>query len=128
MTLEKKLEEAIKKEIDCLEHVPPGTEEHAVAAESITKMVDSYLKSRTINLDEDRFELEREKLLVEAAKNKAEKWDAVAKNAITVITFAGGMGIAVWGTVVSMKFEKEDTFTSLLGRKWVDKTLSFMKK
>ena len=57
-----------------------------------------------------------------------DKKDRFIKNVLTGITFAGSVGLAIWGTVTSMKFEKEDSFTSLLGRRWVEKTTSFFKK
>ena len=129
MSIKTLIREELENEMDYLNKMEVGTEQYKTAVDGVTKLAD-----RVIELE--KFEVERK----EKAENREieydlklkqfedERKDRFIKNCIAVGTAVGGMGLAVWGTVTSMKFEKEDSFTSLLGRGWVNKTVSFFKK
>ena len=52
-----------------------------------------------------------------------EKKDRLVKNIITAAGIVLPLVITVWGTKVSLKFEEEGTFTTIMGRGFINKLL-----
>ena len=129
MNTEVKLHEVIERELEVLDDMDIGTEEYRITVEGITKLVDRALEIEKFNVDADERAKTREQELEFKRKQMLDdRIDKIVKHSLTVVSIGTGVAMAIWGTVVSMKFEKEDTFTSLLGRAWVNKTFSFMNK
>lgn len=128
MSIETMWRDEIESELEELSKIEVGTDKHRTAVENVTKLMDRYYEGKKIETENDKFYIESKRLELEQAKLDDEKKDRNVKNVLTAVSIATGVGMAIWGTLTSMRFEKEDSFTSLLGRKWVDKTMSFMKK
>lgn len=129
MNTEDRLHEVIEKELDALYDMAVGTEEYKTTVDGIAKLVGSALEIEKFNVEADEKTKSREEELALRRKQMSdEKLDKIIKHCLTVFSIGTGMGMAIWGTVVSMRFEKEDTFTSLLGKAWVNKTTSFLNK
>ena len=129
MTIKTLLRDEIKEEIEELNKMEVGSEEYKVTVDGLVKLVDRFNEiEKSENERLDRVESREMEHELKLQQMKEEKKDHFIKNLLTGISITSGVSVAVWGTLVSMKFEKEDSFTSLLGRGWVNKTISFLKK
>ena len=129
MNMKTLLREEFESEMKDLSRLEVGSDQYRTAVEGVTKLADRLIEIDKIDVEsEARAEaLEVDKEL-KLKQMDDEKKDRLVRNIITAVTAAGGFAIAYWGTLVSMAFEKEDSFTSHLGRKWVDRTMSFIRK
>lgn len=107
MDTKNQFREEIGNELEELKKMELGSDEYKTTVDGVTKLADRMIELK--KLDDERI-------------------DRIVKNCLQGVGLVTGIGLTVWGTVVSMKFEKTDSFTSLLGRKWVDKTFSFLEK
>lgn len=151
MSTETKLHEVIERELEVLDGMEVGTEQYKIAVDGISKLISQAVDIDKFNLDADERaksreqerELKIQQMSIEAEENakareqeldlkrkqlRDENIDKIVKHGFTLASITIGTWLTIWGTVVSMKFEKDDTFTSLLGREWVKKTFSFVNK
>ena len=72
------------------------------------------------------------KIELEKAKNeqlyreqqfKADNKDRLIKNVLTAAGIVLPLVVTIWGTRVSLKFEEEGTFTTIMGRGFINKLL-----
>lgn len=116
--------EEIKAELEELKNMEVGSDQYKVTVEGITKMMDRELEMQKIDMDAVAKVHEREfDHDLRERQFKDEKKDRFIKNALTAVSVVGGFALTVWGTVVSMRFEKEDTFTTIMGRGFINKLL-----
>lgn len=102
MSIEKLLNEEIQGEFEKLKGMELGTEEYKKTVDGLT-----LLTGKAIELE----------------NHKSDKKDRLIKNCIT----AGGtiltLGLTIWGTVVSLNFEKTGSVTTIVGRGFINKLL-----
>ena len=129
MTIKALYRDEIQNELGELSRLEVGSDTYRTAVEGITKLTDKMNDIEKIEIDaQDKAENRFNDYQLRMKQMEDERKDRNVKNVLTVVSIGTGLGVAIWGTLVSMKFEKTDSFTSLLGRKWVDKTISFIKK
>lgn len=117
MNIENQLRVEIASELEELGKMQIGSEEYKATVDGVTKLVDRAIEMEKLNNDIQEKDLDREtdkELRMKALDD--ERHDRWIKNAITVITFAGTVGLTVWGTRTSIDFEKEGTITTYAGR------------
>jgi hypothetical protein len=107
------LHEEIANEFDKLSTLEPESKEHAVVVESIVKLMD-----RAIELDK----LE-ESATHNEKKMHEEKVARLIKNLIDIGGVVLPLAVTVWGACVSFEFEKSDSVTTAIGRKFMDKLI-----
>lgn len=125
------LEEEIQSEIDEIGKLDVGSEKHKAASEALAKLLDKYNELEKTEIEaQDKYddrEAEREHREAELAfkekQLKHEKRDAIIKNILTGVTFVGGCALTIWGTKVSIKFEETGSFTTIMGRGFIQKLL-----
>lgn len=125
------LEEEIQSEIDEISKLDVGSEKHKAASEALAKLLDKYNELEKTEIEaQDKYddrEAEREHREAELAfkekQLKHEKRDAIIKNILTGVTFVGGCALTIWGTKVSIKFEETGSFTTIMGRGFIQKLL-----
>ena len=129
MTIKNLFRDEIQNELGELSKMEVGSDKYKTAVDGVTKLADRMIELEKVEIDnQDKAENRANDYELRMKQMEDDKKDRLIKNVLTGITFAGSVGLAIWGTVTSMKFEKEDSFTSLLGRRWVEKTTSFFKK
>ena len=129
MTIKNLFRDEIQNELGELSKMEVGSDKYKTAVDGVTKLADRMIELEKVEIDnQDKAENRANDYELRMKQIEDDKKDRFIKNVLTGITFAGSVGLAIWGTVTSMKFEKEDSFTSLLGRRWVEKTTSFFKK
>jgi ABC-type sugar transport system ATPase subunit len=82
--------------------------------------------SDTVSMLMDK-KIEMEKLkseqLFKEQQLEEEKKDRFIKNIINVAGVVLPLAVTIWGTKVSLKFEEEGTFTTIMGRGFINKLL-----
>lgn len=114
--MKKLLEDEIKVRTDELQHLTIGTDEYQNAVQSISKLMDEYLKFNEAEATEEKTSEERKWKKLDGVANIAEK---AAKIAISIAGIAVPAIITVWGTKMSLTFEETGCITSMAGREFI---------
>ena len=129
MTVKTMLKDEILNELIEVSKLEVGSDKHKAAVDSVSRLADKMIELEKIDIDSrDKAEIRENDYELRIRQINDEKKDRFVKNCLTGVTIVTGVGVAIWGTLVSMRFEKEDSFSSTLGRKWIDKTISFIKR
>lgn len=116
MSIKALLGEEIKEELDFLKALGIGADEHKLATDDLSKLFDRYV-------DLEKIDIEREELKLKAAQMEEEKKDRWIKNILTAAGIVIPVGVTIWGTLKSFKFEQEGTITTIMGRGFINKLL-----
>ena len=113
MKIDELLDEDLVSEMEKLRTTPYDSKEYGTVADTVVKLMD-----RKIEMDKVKSEqLFREQQLED------EKKDRLIKNIISVAGVVLPLAVTIWGTKVSLKFEEEGTFTTIMGRGFINKLL-----
>lgn len=128
MSLRTQIRDEVQSQLEELHKMGVGTDEYRNTVDGITKLADRVIEMD--KLDNERqiqAELNEKELELKEAQLKEDKKDRIIRNCLNGISIVGGIAVAVWGTIVSINFEREGTFTTSAGRKHVNKVLSIFK-
>lgn len=135
MSVKDLLQGEIERQLGSLEDIPLCSEESKIAGDGVVKLLDKYNEmvrienERQNSIDNrnadmtfkyDQMQAEndlKEKQLAE------ERSDHKIKNALTLITFAGGVILTVWGVYKTIEFEETGTVTTIVGRGFFNKII-----
>ena len=127
MSTKQLLEDEIQAEIDEISRLEVGSDKHKLATDALAKLLDKYNEMEKAEIEsQDKYddrEAEREHREAEEEQLKHDKRDAIIKNVLTGATFIGGCALTIWGTKVSIKFEETGSFTTIMGRGFIQKLL-----
>lgn len=124
MNIEELLEREIQEQIEALRNMDIGSEEYKTTVDGITKLVDRLNEIRKCKAEFEAQDIVREeenKFREKQAKH--EQIDRWVKNGIAVAGILIPVGVTIWGTLVSFKFEEEGTITTIMGRGFINKLL-----
>ncbi len=124
MSIKTLLEVEIEEELDKLAGMKPGTDEHKVTVDSIGKLMDRAIELEKLEAATQEKETDRKfdnELKLKQAKD--ERLDRIVKNIISVAGIVLPIGLTIWGTKTSLKFEEEGTVTTTIGRGFINKLL-----
>lgn len=124
MSIKHRLSEEIEKELEDLQRMKLGSDEHRTAVDELTKLVDRY--NELEKLDGEREEKAANRLIDDEFKTAQTKRDTINKWIDHGIAIAGiilPLAVTIWGTKASFRFEKEDSVTTIMGRGFINKLL-----
>ena len=113
MKTEELLHREIKQEFEKLKDMEIGTDNYKTTVDGLTKLVDRAIEIDKMNIDHEH----------NVKVRNDENIDRAFKHALAFIGMALTTGTAIWGTVVCLEFEKENTITTFFGRGWLNKLL-----
>ena len=121
----------LNREFEKLNEMEVGTESYRITVDGRVKLMDRAIEYEKIDKDEtERFKsfgLECNKHDEDKKYRQAQlEEEKKARRITNYITAAGillQLGVTVWGTVVSLNFEKTGTVTTLVGRGYVNKLI-----
>ncbi len=113
MTIREQFDEDLVSELQKLRTTPYDAKEYGAVSDTVVKLM-----SQKIEMDK----VENEKLFREQ-QMKDEKKDRLIKNVIGAAGVVLPLLVTIWGTKVSLKFEEEGTFTTIMGRGFINKLL-----
>ena len=124
MNIETLLYDEIETEFEKLRDVEPGSDEHKAIVDELVKLMDRAIEMEKVNNDcADKTEVRENDQALKKQQIEDEKRDRLIKNIISVAGIALPLIVTIWGTKVSLKFEEEGTFTTIMGRGFINKLL-----
>lgn len=96
------LHEAIESGFKKLKGLTVGSEEYEATVNELTKLIDRAIEIDKINIEYERVNDE-----------KKDRW---IKHGLTAAGIILPLGVTVWGTFVTINFEKEGVVSTLMGR------------
>lgn len=124
MRIDTQLNEEILKEIENLKTIEAGTEQYKIAVDGVTKLMDRSIEMDKLTLEyEDRAENRETDAGLRIEQQRDEKKDRLLRNILTAAGIVIPAVLTVWGTKKSIEFEKDGTFTTIMGRGFIQKLL-----
>lgn len=124
VNIETWLDTEIESEFVKLGSLELGTKEHSEAVDDLAKLVDRKIKLNEVEIDcEDKAAIRENDKLIKQQQLEDEKKDRLIKNILTAAGIVLPILVTIWGTKVSLKFEEEGTFTTIMGRGFINKLL-----
>ena len=117
MSMVTKLNVEIEEKFDELAKLDPTTKEYSAAVDSVTKLMDRAIEIEKL----ESSETQNEKQMEEDRKSR------LVKNCIDVGSVVLPLAVTIWGAKASFKFEETGTITTSVGRKFIDKIISWKR-
>ena len=121
------LDGEISTELEVLDSMETNSEDYKIMVEGLTKLIDRSMELEKIEISKAQ---EAEKIKNEAKKMKFEAEQAKTNKIFQWIGYgisAAGIvipvAVTIWGTKVTLNFEKEGTVTTMMGRGFINKLL-----
>lgn len=115
----------IKNELELLAQRDIGTEESKAMIDGITKLMDRRIELMRFNTDcqqkKDIHDLNQLEYELKKQQLREDKRDRLVKNIMTGAGIVLPLLVTIWGTVVSLNFEKEGVVTTGAGRGFINK-------
>ena len=124
MDIENLLYDEICHLYEKLGDLTPGTEEHRAVLDEIAKLTDRAIEMKRVDNDckERAATRESEQVLKEQQLIEDRK-DRIVRNVISAGGVVLPLLVTIWGTKVSLKFEETGSFTTIMGRGFINKLL-----
>ena len=124
VNIDPQLYEVIKTDFEKIKDNDLGSDERKAALDEVTKLMDRAIEIKKVNIecDSKAKTLESEERM-RKQQIEDEKKDRLIKNLISVAGIVLPIGLTIWGTKVSLKFEEEGTVTTIMGRGFINKLL-----
>lgn len=124
MSIEDLLEDELDAEFETLRTAKAGSEEFKAAGDMLVKLLDRKIEIDKVKNDiADKAATRESEERMKQMQFEDEKKDRVIKNVISVAGIVLPILVTIWGTKVSLKFEEEGTFTTIMGRGFINKLL-----
>lgn len=124
MNIETLLYDEIETLYEKLRTLKPGSDEHKAVLDEVAKLMDRAIELDKIESDcKEKAAARESEQLMKQQQLKDESKDRIVKNLISAAGVVLPLIVTVWGTKVSMNFEKEDSFTTIMGRGFINKLL-----
>ena len=122
VNIETLLHDEIETEFTKLSELKPGTDEHKVAVDELTKLMDRAIELEKIDREcEDKATARDSEERMKKQQLEDEKKDRVVKNVLCAAGIVLPLIVTIWGTKVSLKFEEEGTITTQMGRGFIQR-------
>lgn len=124
MNVETLLYDEIETLFENLRTLTPGSDEHKAVTDELAKLMDRAIEIERVNNDcRDNAEIRENEQALKQQQFEDEKRDRLVKNILTAAGIVLPLAVTIWGTMVSLKFEEEGTFTTIMGRGFIQKLL-----
>ncbi len=129
MNNQEALDKVIANLIKKLEDTEVGSEEHKALVDAIAKLEDRSIEIERVNQDATDKAKARERELkndilehnLKCEQMAEERIDRWVKNILTGLGIVLPIGLTIWGTKASFKFEEEGTITTIMGRGFINR-------
>ena len=113
-SIETKLHMEIEAELDRLDAMENKSgDEFKMVSDNVVKLMDRAIEMEKLGNEVEKFQLQM----------REEQKDRLIKNCIAVAGIVIPVGLTVWGTITSLKFEENGTITTAIGRGFINKLL-----
>lgn len=124
VNIDPQLYDVIKDDFEKLKECDLGSDERKAALDEVTKLMDRAIEIKKVDIEcENKVVTIESEQLMRKQQMEDEKKDRLIKNLISVAGIVLPIGLTIWGTIVSLKFEEEGTVTTIMGRGFINKLL-----
>lgn len=124
MSIEALLHDEIETDFTKLMNKEPGSDEHKAIVDELTKLMDRAIELKKVEDDcNDKAAARESEQALKKQQLEDEKKDRLVKNILGAAGIVLPLIVTIWGTKVSLKFEEEGTFTTIMGRGFINKLL-----
>ena len=124
MNIQTLLYDEIEEEFEKLRKIEYGSEQYKVTVDGLTKLMDRAIEMEKFDSEcEDKAKTREIEQLEKTQQLADDKKDRLIKNIISGAGVVLPLLVTIWGTKVSLKFEEEGTFTTIMGRGFINKLL-----
>lgn len=117
MDVKNLLVEEIEKEINSLEDIEFGSEEHKIAVDTVAKLLDKHNELEKMEIESrDKAANRVMEQDLKVMQMKEDRKDRIVKNCLTATSVVSGIALTIWGTFKTLKFEETGTVTTTAGR------------
>lgn len=113
MKIEELWDEDLVSEMEKLRQTRYDDKDYKAVSDTVAMLMDRKIEMTKVENEQ----LFREKQMED------EKKDRLIKNILSAAGIALPLLVTIWGTKVSLKFEEEGTFTTIMGRGFIQKLL-----
>ena len=121
------LDGEISTELEVLESMETNSEDYKIMVEGLTKLIDRSMELEKIEISKaqeaEKIKNEAEKMKFEAEQAKTNKIFQLIGYGISAAGIVIPVAVTIWGTKVTLNFEKEGTVTTMMGRGFINKLL-----
>jgi uncharacterized membrane-anchored protein YjiN (DUF445 family) len=123
MDIQTMLNDEIVKEFEKLGGMNDiGDDKYRTAIDGITKLIDRAITMEKFNIEsEDKLNAQNFEQEMRRKEMKDERIDRIVKNVLTGVSIVSGVGLTVWGTLKTFKFEETGTVTTMMGRGFINR-------
>lgn len=113
-SIETKLHMEIEAELDRLDSIEDKkSDEFRMVSENVVKLMDRAIEMEKLGNDIEKFQLQM----------REEQKDRLIRHCMTAAGIVIPVGLTIWGTLVSLRFEETGTITTAIGRGFINKLL-----
>nr|DAJ97383.1 MAG TPA: hypothetical protein [Herelleviridae sp.] len=124
MDIKRVLSEEIQNEVEDLSKMELGTDQYKATVDGITKLADRVIELERVSIEsKDRVENRAIENDLKLKQIEDEQKDRRTKNLISAVSIGLPVVVTVWGTIVTLNFEKEGNVTTIMGRGFINKLL-----
>jgi hypothetical protein len=124
MNIKNLLDEEIQDEFNALAKLEVGSDSYRGTVDGLTKLMDRAIELKKFEAERDeRIEARESEQSLKLQQLREDRKDRIAKNCIAVGTALLGVGVTIWGTCATFKFEEEGTISSVIGRGFINKLI-----
>lgn len=118
MSMATKLQLEIEERLDAANELDPTSKEYETVVNSVTKLMDRAIEIEKLESSESQNEKQM----------KEERKARLIRNLIDIGAIVLPLGVTLWGVKASLYFEDENTVTTTVGRKFMDKLFNFRSR
>lgn len=116
------LEEELEAQLEKLQRLEVGSKEYEITTDCIAKLMQRLNDAEKIELDAQQREADRmQDAELRTMQIKEEKKGRIAQTLTTIAGIVIPVGLTIWGTLTTLKFEEEGTITSSPGKEFTKK-------
>lgn len=124
MDIENLLYDEIGTEFEKLRGKEPGSDEHKAIVDEVAKLMDRAIEMKKVDNDcKEKAAIREDEQTAKQQQMVDDKKDRLVKNLLNAVGIVLPILVTIWGTKVSLEFEKEGTFTTIMGRGFINKLL-----
>lgn len=122
--LESLLHTEMADEFDALSKMDKGSEPHKTMVDGLVKLLDKAIEIDKLNNEhEEKIREQKFENDLKLKQFEEDKKDRLIKNCLTGAGILLPLGVTIWGTLKSIKFEETGTITTIMGRGFIQKLL-----
>jgi hypothetical protein len=122
------LDEEIKSELEEFKKMELGSDDYKSTSDVLTKLIDRHIELEKVeNERRDKIESRNTETSLKLEQMEDDRKDRKVKNGIAIFGIVVPVGVTIWGTLKSLKFEETGSVSTIMGRGFIQKLLPKLK-